>query len=92
MCLIINRNSNNYTQSRHSDSTSSDFRSRYWTFLFDNLKRSIEQIYQTCEADQDPIQCQEIIQYLSQYCKNFEILLKNSDDKANRTYRSLSLT
>lgn len=35
-----------------------DFSSRYWTFLFDNLKRSIEQIYQTCESDQNPAKCQ----------------------------------
>ena len=36
----------------------SDIRSRYWTFLFDNLKRSIEQIYQTCQSDPNPFQCQ----------------------------------
>ncbi len=36
----------------------SDIRSRYWTFLFDNLKRSIEQIYQTCQSDENPLQCQ----------------------------------
>ena len=36
----------------------SDVRSRYWTFLFDNLKRSIEQIYQTCQSDQNSLQCQ----------------------------------
>lgn len=35
-----------------------DFPSRYWTFLYDNLKRSIEQIYQTCESDQNLLQCQ----------------------------------
>jgi hypothetical protein len=29
------------------DFDASGIRSRYWTFLFDNLKRSIEQIYQT---------------------------------------------
>ena len=45
------------SSSRRNDSPSSDFRSRYWTFLFDNLKRSIEQIYQTCESDQNPNQC-----------------------------------
>lgn len=38
-----------------------DLPSRYWTFLFDNLKRSIEQIYQTCESDQNPLQCQVTI-------------------------------
>ncbi len=47
----INRND---ISSRQSDS------SRYWTFLFDNLKRSIEQIYQTCESDQNPLHCQVI--------------------------------
>lgn len=41
--------------SRQIDSNSS---ARYWTFLVDNLKRSIEQIYQTCESDQNPMQCQ----------------------------------
>src|ERR1700722_979490 len=45
------------TPARQVDSNSSDIRSRYWTFLFDNLKRSIEQIYQTCESDQSPLQC-----------------------------------
>jgi hypothetical protein len=44
--------------SRQIDSNSSDIRSRYWTFLFDNLKRSIEQIYQTCQSDQNFLQCQ----------------------------------
>ena len=50
--------SSNDTSSRRTDSNSSDIRSRYWTFLFDNLKRSIEQIYQTCESDQNLLQCQ----------------------------------
>ncbi len=49
----VNKNFNNDISSRQSD-----FPSRYWTFLFDNLKRSIEQIYQTCESDQNPLQCQ----------------------------------
>ncbi|CAF1081580.1 unnamed protein product [Adineta ricciae] len=53
-----------------------DIRSRYWTFLFDNLKRSIEQIYQTCESDQNILQCQEIVQYLYHCCKDFERLTK----------------
>ena len=43
---------------RRQDLNLSDFRSRYWTFLFDNLRRSIEQIYQTCESDQNPHECQ----------------------------------
>ncbi|CAF4698064.1 unnamed protein product, partial [Rotaria socialis] len=59
--------SSNDTSSRRTDSNSSDIRSRYWTFLFDNLKRSIDQIYQTCESDQNLLQCQEVIQFLCQY-------------------------
>ncbi|CAF1289636.1 unnamed protein product [Adineta steineri] len=63
--------------SRQIDSNSSDIHSRYWTFLFDNLKRSVEQIYQTCESDQNIYQCQEIVEYLCQCCKDFELLTKN---------------
>ncbi|CAF2174642.1 unnamed protein product [Rotaria magnacalcarata] len=73
--------SSNDASSRRTDSNSSDIRSRYWTFLFDNLKRSIEQIYQTCESDQNLLQCQEVIQFLSQYCKDFEILIKTGQHK-----------
>ncbi|CAF5219849.1 unnamed protein product, partial [Rotaria magnacalcarata] len=68
--------SNNDIPSHQSDSMPSNLYSRYWMFLFDNLKRSIEQIYQTCETDHDPLQCQEVIEFLCQYCKDFEILMK----------------
>ncbi|CAF1137260.1 unnamed protein product [Adineta steineri] len=77
------RNSNgifscsHHMSSRQIDSNSSDIHSRYWTFLFDNLKRSVEQIYQTCESDQNIYQCQEIVEYLCQCCKDFELLTKN---------------
>lgn len=50
--------------SRQIDSNSSDLHSRYWTFLFDNLKRSVEQIYQTCESDQNVFQCQVSFSFL----------------------------
>ncbi|CAF1121133.1 unnamed protein product [Rotaria sordida] len=80
--------SSNDISTRQIDSNSSDIHSRYWTFLFDNLKRSIEQIYQTCESDQNPLQCQEVIQFLCQYCKNFEILIKRQQNLPNETKRS----
>ncbi|CAF0923481.1 unnamed protein product [Rotaria sp. Silwood1] len=95
-----NRSSNNDISSRQTDSISSSFHSRYWIFLFDNLKRSIEQIYQTCESDQNPLQCQEVTELLCQYCKNFEILMKkfqhiqnldNKIDEMKRNYLSQSL-
>ncbi|CAF4050504.1 unnamed protein product [Rotaria sordida] len=88
-----NRSSNNDISSQQSESISSNFHSRYWIFLFDNLKRSIEQIYQTCESDQNPLQCQKVTEFLYQYCKDFEILRKHFqhiqilDNKINETKR-----
>lgn len=35
----------------------SDIRSRYWTYLFDNLKRAVDEIYQTCENDNSVSEC-----------------------------------
>uniref|UniRef100_A0AAY4CDF3 U1-type domain-containing protein n=1 Tax=Denticeps clupeoides TaxID=299321 RepID=A0AAY4CDF3_9TELE len=29
-----------------------DLRARYWAFLFDNLRRAVDEIYVTCESDQ----------------------------------------
>ncbi|CAF3968819.1 unnamed protein product [Rotaria sp. Silwood2] len=83
--------SSNDISSRQTESNSSDIHSRYWTFLFDNLKRSIEQIYQTCESDQNPSQCQEVIQFLCQYCKNFEILIKKQQNIPNETKSDIYL-
>jgi hypothetical protein len=62
----------NDMSSRPIDPNSSDIRSRYWTFLFDNLKRSIEQIYQTCESDRNIWQCQVSLSFLD---KNFQLFL-----------------
>ena len=35
-----------------------DFRARYWSYLFDNLHRAVDEIYCTCEADESVIECQ----------------------------------
>jgi hypothetical protein len=80
--------SSNDTPSRQIDSNSS---ARYWSFLFDNLKRSIEQIYQTCESDPNPLQCQvsfsfhlsKVLNYLflfrklSNFCVNLVKILND---------------
>ena len=34
-----------------------DMRARYWAFLFDNLRRAVDAIYETCESDESIIEC-----------------------------------
>jgi len=34
-----------------------DLRARYWAFLFDNLRRAVDAIYQTCETDESVVEC-----------------------------------
>ena len=35
-----------------------DQQARYWSYLFDNLHRVVDEIYCTCEADESIIECQ----------------------------------
>ena len=39
-----------------------DLRARYWSYLFDNLKRAVDEIYGTCEADESIVECQVMVQ------------------------------
>lgn len=34
-----------------------DFKARYWTFLFENLRRAVDEIYETCETDNSIAEC-----------------------------------
>lgn len=34
-----------------------DLRARYWAFLFENLRRAVDEIYVTCESDQSVVEC-----------------------------------
>ena len=43
--------------SQQGRGTKKDLRARYWAFLFDNLKRAVDEIYQTCEADESVVEC-----------------------------------
>ncbi|KAK5619578.1 hypothetical protein CRENBAI_012432 [Crenichthys baileyi] len=36
-----------------------DLRARYWAFLFDNLRRAVDEIYVTCESDQSVLECKD---------------------------------
>lgn len=44
---------------RKSQSASSkkDIRARYWAYLFENLHRAVDEIYQTCESDESVVEC-----------------------------------
>lgn len=49
-----------------------DLRARYWAFLFDNLRRAVDEIYVTCESDQSVVECKVMLQlflaYLASTC------------------------
>ncbi|GFW89626.1 s phase cyclin A-associated protein in the endoplasmic reticulum [Trichonephila clavipes] len=38
-----------------------DLRARYWTFLFENLHRAVDEIYQTCEMDESIVESKVIV-------------------------------
>lgn len=35
-----------------------DFRARYWSYLFENFHRAVDEIYSVCETDESEIECQ----------------------------------
>lgn len=53
-----------------------DVRARYWAFLFDNLQRAVDAIYETCEQDESVVECKEVIMMLEQSTKDFNCLIK----------------
>ncbi|XP_070541829.1 S phase cyclin A-associated protein in the endoplasmic reticulum-like isoform X2 [Ptychodera flava] len=53
-----------------------DVRARYWAFLFDNLQRAVDEIYQTCEADESIVECKEVIMMLKNCTRDFESLIE----------------
>ena len=44
-----------------------DLRARYWAFLFENLRRAVDEIYQTCETDESVVECKVMLK-ISKYC------------------------
>ncbi|KAL4227984.1 hypothetical protein ACF0H5_013422 [Mactra antiquata] len=53
-----------------------DLRARYWKFLFDNLQRAVDAIYETCEQDESALECREVIMMLEQSTKDFQSLIE----------------
>ncbi|KAF7660967.1 hypothetical protein LDENG_00270730 [Lucifuga dentata] len=52
-----------------------DLRARYWAFLFDNLRRAVDEIYVTCESDQSVVECKEALMMMDNYVRDFKALI-----------------
>ncbi|XP_010727707.2 S phase cyclin A-associated protein in the endoplasmic reticulum isoform X4 [Larimichthys crocea] len=61
------------TKARHPRKV--DLRARYWAFLFDNLRRAVDEIYVTCESDQSVVECREVLMMLDNYVRDFKALI-----------------
>ena len=75
-----------------ANSSSSDIRDRYWAYLFENLKRSVDEIYRTCENDNSISECKEVILVLENCTNEFrslaaKIKLLNEFEKAGNSNR-----
>lgn len=66
------------TKSPKSDSGTrkADRRARYWKFLFDNLQRAVDAIYDTCETDESVVEC-KVLAYRNLLCVICMLLLIN---------------
>ena len=54
-----------------------DLRARYWAFLFDNLARAVDEIYQTCEADESTVECKVSSLVAKSWKRLLKVLISN---------------
>ena len=54
-----------------------DLQARYWGLLFENLRRAVDEIYQTCETDESVEECKEAIMVYNYIIINDNKLHKN---------------
>ena len=64
------------SQSSMGSGKRGDLRARYWAFLFDNLARAVDEIYQTCETDESVVECKVSEKYF--VLLNDKMMTRNS--------------
>ena len=57
-CLVASDECRQGKRGQGTTSRREDQQARYWSYLFDNLHRVVDEIYCTCEADRSVVECE----------------------------------